>query len=207
MQTDRAPSGGQKSPAPTNRELSRTLPVIDLTELADSDNSVDDDDEPSNSAGFEGRPTMCKIVFRKVIKTSRLKICRDTRAEHIHVSLFSKESKSHLKELHGSAKRTYVGSSLNPFLGQALFAAEDISAGDFICLYPGRRMSYKECDALQRCGRPGNFALSLPGGIVIDALGYPHGAAMANHSCVPNTRLNDGVLRGWEHAQIGRAHV
>ena len=40
-------------------------------------------------------------------------------------------------------------------------------------------------------------------GVVIDALGFPTGAGMANHSCRPNARLRHGYLPGIEHAPFG----
>lgn len=116
------------------------------------------------------------------------------------MSLFSRESKLHWNELMEQCKGTYVGCSTNPYLGNGLFTCQKLEKGDFVTVYDGLRMTYNECDVLQRFGRPATYALSIPKGVVVDALGFPFGAAMANHSCNPNTRLRHGLLRGPDRA-------
>ena len=144
-----------------------------------------------------------KFCFTKVVRTARLKKMRRPIAQHLYFSLFSIESKLHFEELEKKQKRTYVGDALNPFLDKALYAAENITTGGLICLYIGDRQSVKECHARQKKGRPSAYALNIGQGVVIDALGFPFGAAMANHSCEPNSRLRTGWLRGEDKPPYG----
>lgn len=177
--------------------------VVDLTDVPESDDELDEQSsEIGNSIGrrLDCPETLSKFCYTKVVRKSKLKIIRDTRAEHVNYSLFSQDSLDHLKELEDGSKSTYVGYSLNPYLERGLYAGQKIRKGQFICLYYGLRMSYKECDARQKRGRPPNFALRIPLNVVIDALGYPYGGGMCNHSCVPNAKLEYGFLRGAEHA-------
>lgn len=183
---------------------SGNIPVIDLTYLPDSDEEVcENGPEVSMNSSFwlsETPKTMKKVCHMKEIRRSRLKIYRDTLAEHVNVSLFSAASRAHMEELSAMAKSTYVGSSRNPYFGNALFAGESIKKGEYICAYEGLRLPYNVCSAMQKAGRPPNYALSVGKGVVIDALGYPYGAGMANHSCKPNAKLDQNYLRGAEAA-------
>lgn len=188
---------------------SKNADLIDLTPLSDGDED--------GSVGFDGilsstnsiaslstAPTcFTKFPFMKETRGWKLKKKVPPLAEHLHFSCFSSRSKRHYHRLQECAKETYVGTSLNPFVGLALFAAQNIKAGEFIVLYEGYRMSYQECSARQKKGRPSTYALNVTQGVVIDALGFPHGAAMANHSCRPNARLRHGYLHGSEHAPYG----
>lgn len=188
-----------------------SVDVIDLTSLSDGDG---DDD---HVAGFDGilsstnstslletAPNcFTKFPFMKETRGWKLKKKVPPLAEHLYFSCFSSRSKQHYRRLKDCAKETYVGASLNPFVGLALFAAQHIKAGEFIVLYEGFRMSYQECSARQKKGRSSAYCLNVTRGVVIDALGFPLGAAMSNHSCLPNARLRHGYLCGSEHAPYG----
>ena len=179
------------------------IPVVDLTDIPSSDDERDEhkNEVPNSSLWLQRFPeVLCKVTHRKIASQCRLKKGRITLAKHVYYSLFSEESKKHLKELQDACKWTNVYYSVNPYFDRALFAGETIKKGAFITLYIGLRLPYNVCDALQRDGRPPNFALSLPKGVVIDSLGYPYGAGMANHSCSPNANLRYGYLCGSEGA-------
>lgn len=168
--------------------------VIDLTDIPTSD-----DEGPQNSTEVPNCSIWRSTEREALDQVWTVKV-ENVRAEHIWYFMFSKDSKEHYKELINGSKITNIGFSVNPYFDRALFAGEKIKKGDFITLYHGIRLPYEICDALQKQGRPPNFALSIPNGVVIDALGYPYGAGMANHSCSPNTSLEFGFLRGNEHA-------
>ena len=185
---------------------SQNITVIDLTDVPDSDDEQDflgsAGSAVSNTSSWrtDGPDALKKVCFAKKIRRSKLKIRRDTLAEHVHVSLFSPDSRAHLHYLSASSKSTYVGSSRNPYFGDALFAGVRIKKGDFICLYEGLRIPYNILHAAQKAGRPPWYSLSLEKGVVMDALGYPYGGGMANHSCCPNAKLDQDFLRGTEAA-------
>lgn len=175
------------------------LDVIDLTIL----DREEEDEELGDVADDHKTGCVAKFTLYKQMRVWKLKKMRPPLAHHIHFSCFSSSSKRHYNELQNCAKRTYVGTSTNPFVGNALFAAEDINEGEFITLYEGIRMSHKECDARQKKGRSPDYALYITKGVVVDALGFTYGAGMANHSCSPNTRLRHGYLRGRDRAPYG----
>lgn len=175
--------------------------VIDLTIL-------DTNDEEDNGGVIPLRVTsntrrMTKFTFTKVTRSSRLQIVREGMSEKIRYSLFSEVSKEHWKELEALQKRTYTGESRNPFFGNALFAAEVIEPGEFICLYYGRRMPWCEAEAVMGAGRSSDYMIYVTEGVVIDGFGVGVGAAMANNSCVPNAELQHDYLRGYERAPYG----
>lgn len=176
------------------------IQVVDLTPIGDSDTEDEAVDDIVNSSTSHLRYS--PALLRTVTDTGNFRpgSRRNARPEHIHFHLFSTESRAHWNELLDSCRQTFVGTSTNPFLGNGLFACESFKKGDFITLYEGLRMTFTDCDVLQRHGRPANYAIRIPKGVVIDALGYPFGAAMANHSCKPNTVLQHGYLRGSERA-------
>ena len=196
-------------------ELNKINEVIDLTSIQESDEECEfDNDSTTLSNGIvmvtnsvsilSVVPTaIAKFVVHKQVHRSKLKKYTPPLAEHLYWSCLSTKSRKHYRAIQENSKETYIGESLNPFVGEALFAAQIIKAGDFIVIYPGLRMSLQECSARQKKGRPSNYALYVGKGIVIDALGFPHGAAMSNHSCRPNARLRHGYLKGQEHAPYG----
>ena len=180
------------------------IPVIDLT-------SVDTSDEEDNNClnyleDDSIRPRkirVMKFTFVKKTRASRLQIVRPGVGEKIHLSLFSDASKNHFNDLQNESKRTYVGESRNPFLGNALFAAELIEPGDFICLYLGLRIPRVEADAIIDAGGSAEYMLDVTQDVVIDGAGVGIGAAMANHSCSPNAELQHDYLKGYDRAPIG----
>ncbi len=135
-------------------------------------------------------------------RSSRLKLVRPGMGEKVYESLFSKASKERLNELIHEAKETYVGESRNPFFGHALFAAQVIEAGEFICLYYGKRMPKAESTALIEAGYSQDYMLYVTCDVVIDGFGVGHGAAMANHSCMPNSTIEREYLPGFDHAPV-----
>lgn len=155
--------------------------VIDLTSLPDSDEEDDNDQEPVKAENPS--PSIPKFTFLKQYRKSKLKRLTPPLAEHIYFSCFSVRSKKHYRFLQDAAKETYVGESQNPFLGKALFAAESISAGEFIMLYEGERFCYSEIDARQRGDRSADYAMYISKNVVVDALRETMGAGFANHSC------------------------
>lgn len=155
------------------------------------------------SLRYEVPIRFAKFTLRKQPRGCRLKRKPQPFVEDLHYSCFSADSRSHFHDLCTSGKETYVGSSVNPFLGNGLFAAQNIKAGDFIVVYHGSRLSQQESSARQKAGYPATYILDLPKGVAIDAMGYPMGAGMANHSCRPNSRLRHGYLRGKERAPYG----
>lgn len=192
---------------PMAGKLNGAIQCIDLTSLADNS---DDEDGPNGDEGncYANRfvhNSLFKFTFYKVIRRSKLKrrTSRAPTAERIHPSLWSKSSKAHYEELKNKQKATYVADVVNPFLDKGLYAAVNIKAGEFINLYEGERQAKVECEARQKRGRTSAYALDIGSGIIIDAYGFPYGAAMANHSCEPNARLRRGHLRGWEKAPFG----
>ena len=178
-----------------------------MTDVPEDDSDMDDDDgcvaENCVSLQELAPVTIPKFHFVKNYRESNLKRIPYPLAEHIQYSCFSEKSKNYYEALLGKCKRTYVGASLNPYLGNALFAGEDLSPGEFITVYHGKRYSYAEIDAMQKGGRCSEYAMYVTKGVVIDALGFPTGAGMANHSCRPNARLRHGYLPGIEHAPFG----
>ncbi len=173
--------------------------VIDLT-------NVDTSDEEEKKRDVRDvqtdRNAVMKFTFIKRTRSSRLQIVRPGFAEKIYVSLFSNTSKIHLNELMDASKRTYTGSSMNPFIGNALFAAEVIEEGELICLYLGNRMPLCEANARIDAGQSSEYMIDITSGVVIDGIGVGMGAAMANHSCCPNAELQHKYLRGYERAPI-----
>ena len=146
---------------------------------------------------------IAKFTVVKKIREFKLKRMSPPLATDIYISCFSMYSYAYYELLKRASKETYVGSSSNPFIGDALFAAQNIKAGEFIKLYEGWRMAYRECDARQKRGRPWEYALYISKGVVVDALGFLDSAGMANHSCRPNARLRHGYLPGPDRAPYG----
>ena len=184
--------------------------VIDLTSLDSSDEEgcggVTEKDvgkEVANKEGKQKKPCIMKFTFIKRSRSSRLQIVRTGMSPKIHISCFSERSKEHFLELENESKRTYVGDSLNPFLDKALLAAERIEPGEFICLYLGKRMSWEESRARIDGNCSGDYMLYVTDGVVIDGKGVGRGAAMANHSCLPNSELEQDFLAGYDRTPIG----
>jgi len=188
--------------------------TIDLTSIpgdtSDEENSGTDGTVSPDSAmencielRDDAPVTVAKFTFAKKYREWKLTRLPNPLAEHLHYSCYSLESKQYYTTLRTRSKRTYVGSSLNPFLGNALFAGEDMEPGQFITLYEGDIYPLAEIKARQKRGRCAEYALYVTKGVVIDALGYPYGGGMANHSCRPNARLRHKYLPGSERAPIG----
>lgn len=178
---------------PRESRQPRVFPVVDLTDIPTSD------DEGSDERLEVSNYSILRTMYRPILPRTK-RIIPEARPEHIHFHLFSTASREHYKQLMDDSKITNIGFSINPYFDRALFAGEKIANGDFIVLYYGLRMSHSTCSALQKEGRPYHFSLSTTNEVVVDALGYPYGAAMANHSCSPNASLELGYLRGDEHA-------
>lgn len=186
--------------------------IIDLTVIPDSDDEIDDEHQPVETFNVVQNVTslrktlpqrLAKFTLRKQPRGSRLKRKNPPFVEDLHFTCFSRTSRRHFFQLDRDAKETYIGTSVNPFTGYGLFAAESIKAGDFITLYYGNRLSQQESDAREKAGYPSSYFLELPKGVVIDSLGTLKGAGMANHSCRPNSRLRHGYLHGKERAPYG----
>ena len=178
--------------------------VIDLLDVDTSDEecSLERCEEVNReSTGANNR--VSKFTQRKECRTSRLKLRRPGTADLVHISCFSDESREEYEKLIDAQKRTYVGSSTNPFLGNALYAAEVIEEGDFICIYFGERMSTVESEARIQAGCVSDYMLNIKSGVVVDGYLVGHGAAMANHSCFPNAILENYMLSGMEKAPVG----
>lgn len=182
-------------------QIEESVDVIDLTHV---DTSEEEEEKCEHrirtSSNYTG---MAKFTFLKNTRSSRLRIVRVGMCEKIVFSLFSDVSKQHYAELEAKSKRTYTGESRNPFFGNALFAAEVIHAGELICLYYGERMPFCKAEARIKEGGTSDYMLYVTDGVVIDGVGVGHGAAMANHSCMPNAELQHEYLPGWERAPIG----
>lgn len=194
--------------AASSKIMSTTsIPSIDLTQLADGDDEGEYYSEASNCVNWgDGRPgqhAMAKITCTKIVRNSRLRRPRSATAEILHMSFWSRESLKEYRRLQNTSKQTYIGSAANPFFENALFVCQNVKVDEFICLYYGKYMSYAECHARQNTGRPGNFTFYIGRGVVVDALGFPYGAGMANHSCEPNAELCSSFLPGWEKAPYG----
>lgn len=176
--------------------------IIDLTEV---DGSEEENAIENNVSSV--RPLITKFVFKKGTVSSSfprtIALTFPVKWEVIDLFLISQESKDKYRYLLDHSKRIYVGESTNPFLGRALFAAEKIFKGDFICLYRGKRMSKEECDARCRGRDGGEYFLDVTCGVIIDGSGVNYGAAMANHSCMPNASLEHDLLPGIEKAPYG----
>lgn len=107
--------------------------VIDLSAKLDEDpglkQAVDEgrnsDDGENSLNGYR----IAKVVNVKRFARTRMKLIRDGFAEKVHISCFSHASKKKLMEYIRDRKMTYVAPSRNPGLGLALYAKEDISAG------------------------------------------------------------------------------
>ncbi|MEM8863858.1 MAG: SET domain-containing protein [Chloroflexota bacterium] len=173
--------------------------IIDLTGVDTSDDEV----SMGGQNEMTNRKRIVKFTFVKRTRSSRLQLVRPGMAEKIHFSCFSESSQNHFWELENGSKRTYVGESTNPFCGGGLFAAERIEPGEFICLYRGYRMSWPEACARMDGNYCSDYMLYVTDGVVIDGKGIGMGAAMANHSCLPNSELQYDHLRGSERAPIG----
>lgn len=176
--------------------------VIDLTGLGSDEEPENGLQEAMDVDGLSKKVSMVKFTYVKKVRASRLQIVREGMAEKIHYSLFSEVSKQHFEKLIHESKETYVGESRNPFFGNALFAAQNIDAGDFICLYLGRRMPWCEANAILDAGKGSVYMLYITDGVVIDGDGLRQGGCMANHSCSPNAELQYDNLPGYEHAPI-----
>lgn len=180
--------------------------IIDLTSVDTSDeedaSEVHVGPKRYHASGHGGTNSMMKIISFKRTRSSRLQIMRPVFAEKIFLSLLSDASKEHFAKLHSNSKRTYVGDSINPFLGNALFAAETIQPEEFIFLYIGKRMSWNEASARMDANQCGEYMIYARDGVVIDGRGVGMGAAMANHSCEPNAELQHDKLPGFDHAPI-----
>ena len=175
--------------------------VIDLT-MVDTDN--EEDDGVVNDPDMEVGERVIKFTFAKCTRSSRLQLVRQWMSEVIYVSCYSASSKARYHDLRFNlAKRTYVGESVNPFFGNGLFAAEVIQPEEYICLYVGRHMPMAECLARIAAGQNSDYFLYVTKGVVIDGYGVGHGAAMANHSCSPNTRLEHEYMPGVDKAPVG----
>ena len=187
------------------------IDVIDLLDVDISEDEYDNSSENSHASAseVEGRRrkpsnnAMTKMTCVKKCRRGRLQVKRPGSADIISFSLFSVDSRVEYCNLDCAQKRTYVGSSTNPFLGNALFAGEKILKGEFICLYIGMRMSYTECKARIKAGRIADYMLDVTRGVVIDGYEVGQGAAMANHSCDPNASLEHHILKGSEKAPVG----
>lgn len=171
--------------------------LIDLSGIESSEEGGDQESGDQESGENEKRPRIVKFTFTKVTRENpRFRLLRPLMAEILYESCFSDACTEHYNRLIRESKRTYVGESINPFVGKALFAAERIEVGDFICLYFGTRIPWAECEA--RLSGTGNvdYFLDVTKGVVIDGSTVGHGGAMANHSCVRNAELEHGYLEG-----------
>lgn len=146
---------------------------------------------------------MSKCTQVKVCRTSRLRRPMRGTADVVCESCFSAESKAEMKELFDAQKITYVGESINPYFGNALFAGQDISKDELICPYYGNRMSVKESEARIKAGCNSDYMINVGRGVVVDGFGVGYGACMANQSCEPNCVLVTVNLNGFEKAPIG----
>ena len=185
-----------------------SVPFVDLTDVDTSDEEVESgssesEEEEVRSKRCSATISVCKFTQVKFCRNSRLQLRRPGSADVVHPSCFSVESRVHYKELIDSQKETYVGHSTNPFVGNGLFAATRIEEGEFICVYRGLRMSIRECKARIKAGCNTDYILNLTQGVYVDGFQVEAGAAMANHSCRPNSELQYVLLRGIDKAPVG----
>lgn len=175
--------------------------IIDLTDVDTSDD--EDNIDIQHTSVKSKRLSMKKFTYRKKPSTGRLQIVRDGMADTMYFSLYSQVSKNLYLELMKKTERTYVGTSVNPYYGNALFAAKTFEAGEMICLYLGRHIPSIEADAIYEAGGCTDYMLDVTRGVVIDGARIGQGAAMSNHSCCPNAELQHDLLPGRERAPIG----
>ncbi len=159
----------------------KNVPLIDLSAI---DDVIDESDEA------EEKESLTKYTFRKTCTNIRMKKNQFLPLpEQIYESCFPSRCVRRYLKIINNQKETYVGESLNPFLGDALFAVTKIKIGQMISVYFGRRMPDQERKARGKAKRNTNYMISIGSGISIDGYGIKHGACMANHSCDPNSKL------------------
>lgn len=176
--------------------MANELPNIDVIDLTLMDTSDEEDANENHRLVVIKKPMITKFTFVKKTRTNRLTILRPLMAEILHESCFAEVCKAEYQDLINKSKRTYVGESINPFIGLALFAAERVQSGDLICLYLGNRIPWMECEARTKGGENAEYFLDVTKGVIIDGAGVGHSGAMANHSCSPNAQLEHGYLNG-----------
>ncbi len=175
------------------------IDVIDLTGV-----DTDNEGEEETAGGSNTISKIVKFTFTKQTRSSRLQLVRPWMSEVIYPSCYSESSKRRYNDLlHKSVKQTYVGESGNPFVGNGLFSAEALEPGEFICIYIGRHMPKKESVARINGGQNNEYMLSLSKDVTVDGYGVGQGAAMANHSCSPNARLEEEEMPGPDRAPVG----
>lgn len=170
------------------------IPIIDLTSLKDN--------QENERKSFTSN-RLSKIVNVKVMRLEVNSKRKEPSAAQLYFSCFNKTATKNYQSLLHNEKRTYVGKSMNPFLGDALFAAENISKGEFINVYRGKRISDRMAEALQDACHPWEYMLSVGVGIVVDASKECEGASMANHSCKPNAKLDVAMISKSPKVPIG----
>ena len=144
-----------------------------------------------------------KFTHAKKTRSSKLTIVRPGFAETIYFSCFSSSSMKKYKEFVNEEKKTVVRASSNPLVGEALYADEDIEEGEMICLYHGVRMCKAEGKARVNGEYDDRYLLNITRGVYVDGKDVGYGAAMANHSCNPNSELQHDYLPGYDRAPVG----
>ena len=96
--------------------------VIDLTEVDTSDDENLEQEE-------DRRKSVSKFTQTKFCRSSRLQRPRAGSADVVNLANFSVDSMDHYIEVLKSQNETYIGASINPFLGNVLFSLTSIKKG------------------------------------------------------------------------------